>query len=266
MSGPSPWSVKGIALQERELVKQAARRAGVPIGAWLTQRIREAAQNGGRQTERAPFAEAPEQDVSAGRFGFGPGQWRQAEQAIQAGHLAPQGGPALTPWRTGLVDNQRPNYHEAPPPPAVTASRAAAPSVDPRRLNDLEQRVTELRARDGELTALRKKLAMTVGLDTKIADLAERLDALAQRIEALDTRLEARSSAMDSRVETLTDSLRALEERPVGDGSDTDSGPTTAPIERAVMRLSERLQRVEEITLPSANSGGGFFSRLFRRR
>ena len=33
MAGSSPWSVKGIASQERELAKQAARRAGGCIGA-----------------------------------------------------------------------------------------------------------------------------------------------------------------------------------------------------------------------------------------
>ena len=39
----SPWSVKGIDPETREAAKVAARRAGMPVGAWLTQVIRQAA-------------------------------------------------------------------------------------------------------------------------------------------------------------------------------------------------------------------------------
>jgi hypothetical protein len=39
----SPWSVKGIDPETREAAKLAARRAGVPIGVWLTQAVRQAA-------------------------------------------------------------------------------------------------------------------------------------------------------------------------------------------------------------------------------
>lgn len=38
----SPWSVKGIDPETREAAKVAARRAGMPVGAWLTQVIRQA--------------------------------------------------------------------------------------------------------------------------------------------------------------------------------------------------------------------------------
>jgi localization factor PodJL len=39
----SPWSVKGVEPETREAAKVAARRAGLPLGAWLTQVIRSAA-------------------------------------------------------------------------------------------------------------------------------------------------------------------------------------------------------------------------------
>lgn len=39
----APWSVKGIDPETREAAKVAARRAGMPVGAWLTQVIRQAA-------------------------------------------------------------------------------------------------------------------------------------------------------------------------------------------------------------------------------
>ena len=34
-----PWSVKGIEPEAREAAKQAARRAGMTLGAWLNQAI-----------------------------------------------------------------------------------------------------------------------------------------------------------------------------------------------------------------------------------
>lgn len=268
MAGSSPWSVKGIASQERDLAKQAARRAGVPIGVWLSQRIREAAESGAREAQPAVAMDSPEQTAPAGRFGFGPGQWRQAEQAIQAGQLTQARETVPRPWRTAPTEAARSNgYHDVPsyaPPPAPRAP--TAPSVDPRRLKELERKVSALQDRDRDLETLRKKLAGTDAMEGRATELGERLGELAERMDALEARLNARFAALDGRLGTLSESVEALESRPAGEASEADGAATTAPIERAVMRLSERLQRVEEITLPSAEGGGGFFSRLFRRR
>lgn len=268
MAGSSPWSVKGIASQERDLAKQAARRAGVPIGVWLSQRIREASQSGAVETQPAVAADAAEPTATAGRFGFGPGQWRQAEQAIQTGQLAQTRETVPRPWRTAPAEAARSNgYHDMPPyaPPPVPRA-PAAPSIDPRRLKELEQRVSDLQDRDRDLATLRKKLAGTDAMEGRATELGERLGELAERMDALEARLNARFAALDGRLETLSESVEMLESRPAIEAPDADGAATTAPIERAVMRLSERLQRVEEITLPSAEGGGGFFSRLFRRR
>tara|TARA_R110002110_G_scaffold92250_5_gene240465 strand:+ start:122 stop:790 length:669 start_codon:yes stop_codon:yes gene_type:complete len=40
---PSPWSVKGVEPEAREAAKIAARKAGLTVGAWLTQMIRQTA-------------------------------------------------------------------------------------------------------------------------------------------------------------------------------------------------------------------------------
>ena len=49
---PSPWSVKGVEPEAREAAKIAARKAGLTVGAWLTQMIRQSAsdqlRNGGK--------------------------------------------------------------------------------------------------------------------------------------------------------------------------------------------------------------------------
>lgn len=44
MAQISPWSVKGVSPEDRETAKRAARQAGLPVGAWLSQAIRHAGQ------------------------------------------------------------------------------------------------------------------------------------------------------------------------------------------------------------------------------
>jgi hypothetical protein len=38
-----PWSIKGVGAEARAAAKEAARRAGLPLGAWLARAIREVA-------------------------------------------------------------------------------------------------------------------------------------------------------------------------------------------------------------------------------
>ena len=40
---PSPWQVKGVMPETREAVKQAARRSGKTIGAWVNDALHQAA-------------------------------------------------------------------------------------------------------------------------------------------------------------------------------------------------------------------------------
>ena len=62
MKSSSPWSVKGVEPEAREAAKMAARRAGVPLGVWLSTMIRRTAteqlKSGGsfmpRDEERPP--------------------------------------------------------------------------------------------------------------------------------------------------------------------------------------------------------------------
>ena len=63
MSGPAPWSVKGIDPRAREAAREAARRRGLTIGEWLNQAIlaNEAAL---AATRRLEPASAPAPDAS----------------------------------------------------------------------------------------------------------------------------------------------------------------------------------------------------------
>ncbi|MED5366460.1 MAG: hypothetical protein VYA68_08890 [Pseudomonadota bacterium] len=100
-----PWSVKGITREDRELAKAAAQKAGLSVGAWLTQQIRQAAEapspaaaapsaapasspsplpsaapprSSATWAARAAAAAAPETP----RFAFGPGRWQRAAAAV----------------------------------------------------------------------------------------------------------------------------------------------------------------------------------------
>ncbi|MEC8851188.1 MAG: hypothetical protein VXX43_04415, partial [Pseudomonadota bacterium] len=104
-----PWSVKGITREDRELAKAAAQKAGLSVGAWLTQQIRQAAEapspaaaadlsaapslspsplpsaapprSSATWAARAAGAAAPETP----RFAFGPGRWQRAAAAAVDG-------------------------------------------------------------------------------------------------------------------------------------------------------------------------------------
>jgi hypothetical protein len=109
------------------------------------------------------------------------------------------------------------------------------------------------------------------------------LQQLAERVDDVEVRMSARPEVrrdaefdrappepvipkeLLGRVSELETELEALKARPVGGDGDIVT-PVTAPIERAVMRLSERLQRVEETTLTEDRPNRSLLTRLFRRR
>lgn len=258
MTGASPWSVKGIAAEERELAKQAARRAGVPIGQWLSRQIRDAADQ--ERASRGAARGAPADP----RFG-GHGNWQGGDQA--SGHgAAGHGGPGQTAaaWRSVLTaPPPAPEIPHPPPapyshPPAVApAPRPAPPSIDPARLREVERQVAELRGVEGRVEALEK-------LERRIAGLAGELRELGSRLDGVESHVDSQAASTQRELRELS---ARLEDLPAVAGVDSTASVTasTAPIERAVMRLAERLQRVEELTLPDERSGRGLLARLFRR-
>jgi len=61
----APWTVKGVDPEAREAAKLAARRAGLPLGAWLSQTIRGAA-TAQFKGQAGPVYEAPSPSGSLG--------------------------------------------------------------------------------------------------------------------------------------------------------------------------------------------------------
>lgn len=65
MKSNSPWSVKGIDPEAREAAKMAARRAGVPLGVWLSNVIRKSAAEQLKFGNAAPAMQAPAAEAAA---------------------------------------------------------------------------------------------------------------------------------------------------------------------------------------------------------
>lgn len=249
MTGASPWSVKGISAEERELAKQAARRAGVPIGQWLSRQIRDAA-----DYERAGRT-APRPAAPAG--------WRAADGGVLDAAPGPMAAsPTAAAWRSALAAAapapeipHPPPVTYAPPPPAAPPLRVA-PSVDPARVRDLERRLDDFGELEARIAALEKA-------ERRLGALAAEIAALGTRIETLEQRSDGQSSALVREMRSLGAEIEELRSRPVD--AVASVATSTAPIERAVMRLADRLQRVEELTLPDERGRRGLLGRLFRR-
>lgn len=276
MSGKSPWSVKGVSAEDREAAKIAARKAGMPIGVWLSEQIRHAASDKpAPEADEASDAEdrgTPDRDHDHDRdmtphgrggaqrerqrggqvdprFAFGRGQWSVAEEAVDRGMVA--AASAGYPWQfRGHAQAGPPAVAHAPMP----ANTSYAPPVPQMQHPVPAPAPSGLSQADGDALVKRVEL------------LESRLEDLSSRIDAVEEKTLSRFEPVLSKIEALTAEVDELSARPAAAlPAPDDASFSTAPIERAVMRLSERLGRVERKVLPGQKSGRGFFSRLFRR-
>lgn len=273
MASKSPWSVKGISPEDREQAKIAARRAGVPVGAWLSERIREAGANGGSPKSAEP--ETSDKDASAtaseteeyrprlpgrrgaidNRFSFGPGQWSVATDAVEAGRI---GQPPPQPWPAArppvmphppaqLQPPPQPQPHPHQHMPAMATHWTMPPLTNPM----YPQHPPATQQPPGE--------------SEEVKALERKIESLQKRLAAAEARSARELEAMSQKLDMIDGLAREMDELRSAGPQQPDAQYSTAPVERAVMRLSERLQRVEDLVLPD-ESGGGFLSRLFRRR
>ena len=241
MSGSSPWSIKGVSREDREVAKHEARKSGEPIGAWLSRRIREASAGGApvdrnqsadRQPDPSARAVSPENDrrrggpvqgdPSLGRratdhpdFGFGPGNWRQARETILAREESRH-----TEGLAALRDRVR----------AVEGRLETKPDD----IAELDQRIRSISGRIAELTDRLEALENTRGL----GDVDRKMD-----------RLETEFLEMDRFVRRIP-----------ADTSDSLDG-----LARRIEQLVDRMRVVEAFVLPGKRKPG-FFGRLFRRK
>lgn len=285
-----PWSVKGITREDRELAKAAAQKAGLSVGAWLTQQIRQAAEapspaaaadpsaapssspsplpsaapprSSATWAARAAAAAAPETP----RFAFGPGRWQRAAAA------AVDGTPVKKARGDAVAGDEIAVAEPAAPLPAAIAA-IAAPSAgvpagaqlsrSPTGRADWHAEVTAYQtAVDGILGELRDEVTNLRAARTRDREqIAETMVGLLRHL----TDMGAALSTVEEDVTKLRQTADQLARRPVpppaAQAPTEDSGQIHAALSttaQAIMRLAVRLDHLETRRPPP-----GFWQRLF---
>lgn len=285
-----PWSVKGITREDRELAKAAAQKAGLSVGAWLTQQIRQAAEapspaaaadpsaapssspsplpsaapprSSATWAARAAAAAAPETP----RFAFGPGRWQRAAAA------AVDGTPVKKARGDAVAGDEITVTEPAAPAPAaiatIASSSAGAPtgaqlSRSPTGRADWHAEVTAYQtAVDGILGELRDEVTNLRAARTRDREqIAETMVGLLRHL----TDMGAALSTVEEDVTKLRQTADQLARRPVpppaAQAPTEDSGQIHAALSttaQAIMRLAVRLDHLETRRPPP-----GFWQRLF---
>lgn len=214
MKAQVPWSVKGVEPGAREAAKAAARRAGLTLGAWLNQVIRESG---------APVASPSDMDDARQRQGF-----------------APLGDPRTRPH--GLRMESR----------AAPESEAGAQSLASlmRRLDHLEDKSGRvLQALEATLKEIAARLSgegaaaspSDRGTQDSHARLAARFEAIEQSLDAIDHRCSEIEARHERHLQDIVRALERLAQR-VAEGGRGES--EVAPLRAALSALETRLDDV----------------------
>ena len=210
-----PWSVKGIEPEAREAAKQAARRAGVTLGAWLNQIIMDTGTDEVGQQEAAPMAS-------------------QSHHADPR-QIAPQ--PAIPESRAGLD-------------PVAEAVRELVQRVDSSERRTAEM-TRKLETTVGQLAARIDQPEHD--MDERYSD-ARMIDPLERKLQQLGERMEraerGRGGGMrgeDTRtIQTLEKAVNAVVDHL--ETSERRTEDTLGEIRQTLASLSHRIETAEEDT------------------
>jgi hypothetical protein len=240
MANNSPWSVKGVAPEAREAAKIAARRQGVNVGRWLTQTILAAAS----------------EELRSKR-----GEDSQQKQPGTGASFSFAGEPSKVPEAA----NQAP---EAQPP---------APQQQQQQQPPQQQQVQQMQQQQQQqMQQPQQQQQQPPQYPPNYAAPPVSSGPPALTPEAVLASIQKLASRIEESEQRTADVLKPIADK-VGDLSvqiediKTKSGGNSAPVERAMMRLSERLDRMEEPgkgtgSRPSkTSSSSGVMSRLFGR-
>lgn len=181
---PSPWSVKGVDPEAREAAKIAARKAGLTVGAWLNQMIRQSASDQLRGSGSAqPGGGAP---------GYGqPNRpdHRANQRAQNEQYFSGNEGWDMPPQQPGYAANPQPQPGMAPPPaPTIQAVFESIQRLS-SQIEHAEKRTADTIApiveKVAEMSAQLEKIKDSGGTSTapveravqKIADRLDRMES-----------------------------------------------------------------------------------------
>jgi len=151
VKSPSPWGVKGVDPEAREAAKIAARKAGLTVGAWLNQMIRQSASDQLRSGDA--------QQGGPAQAGYGQ-QNRQEQQPPNEQYFSGNDG-----WDT---PKQQPGYGATPPP---------QPGMAPPSAPEIQAVFESIQRLSSRIEQAEKRTADTISpiVDT-VAELSEQLE------------------------------------------------------------------------------------------
>lgn len=225
-----PWSVKGIEPEAREAAKQAARRAGVTLGAWLNQVIMDGGTDEVGQLDASPLRAGGEAQGTADRSSF-------------ASPLHTASAPSGTEGFAGeriAIDME----------PVAEAVRGIVSRVEQseRRTQDLARRMEQsvgmlserLEQSERDVDHAASDARVLDPLERKIQQLAERLEDAERGRGALSRRGsddKAQLQTLEKAVNAVVDHLETAERR-------TDE--SLSEIRRTLSEIAERVDEHEE--------------------
>jgi len=160
-NSPSPWSVKGVEPEAREAAKIAARKAGLTVGAWLTQMIRQSASDQLRSGGSA--SSAPE--------ATGYDQPNHQHRASQYG-ASPQRGTSNEQYFSG---NQ--NWQPPPQQPGYGAGRPPPPGTAPPPAPTMQAVFESIQRLSSRIESAEQRTADTIApIIDKVAEISEQLE------------------------------------------------------------------------------------------
>lgn len=222
---PSPWSIKGIPPQAREAAKEAARREGLTLGAWLVRQIEEAseeAQQAAAAAQPLALPAPPKEDpvaVSDPRLLSAlESVAKMLEHGEPFAHAHRDGDPdsvaALSSRIDGIAEMvgalSRTVTDNLKTVERAAASAEASQSAAENAVASAEAARLEAAAALRASAALAQKtIALAGGVEAPGEDwkdeVAQELSLdLDARLEALESRLAERDGAMEARLEALS--------------------------------------------------------------
>ncbi|WID95524.1 hypothetical protein QO058_22590 [Bosea vestrisii] len=270
MATSLPWSVKGVDPRTRDAAKAAARRAGMTLGEWLDNKIREEAgepesvanetedqdivmlserlarlSQGGMQTAAAPQAVAARPDIARDRMDAFITQAAMAERLTRDSNARTASAlDSIAKWmertESRLSQGER----------ATVERQERTTSVIADSIKTMSERLVEMERRAEETS--RRPVAQPVRSVLSRDGLAAAVSDIRSRQRSLDG--EARASAFERpapapSLASLRDDLRQFSDRiaPAAQPAPRAEEPRSSyrPLERAIAELGGRLDRFD---------------------
>ena len=211
MAQVSPWSVKGVDTAAREAAKNAARQAGVPIGVWLSRAILAVAQGA------AGAANNGSQGMASGLTGG---------TNLPVPHPANAATNAVVEENIEMLKRRCRELEEK-----------LSENLDPlsRKLRNLSGQVEEL---DSMHAKVRTLLRHSESLE-KLGDVSLKLKQLDAIPHVVEQAAGKKIGEQGARLRELAEAVEEIKKHAGG-------VVTTAPMERALMRLADRVQKLED--------------------